>query len=63
MVMPYLKYLRSTLRRDEKSKHKLEKEFETCYHLFVYEADSDEISSDHHYDPKKGTYKAYRKIF
>jgi hypothetical protein len=62
----YLKYLRGTLRRNEKSKHKLEKEFETSVITYLYagEADSEEISSDQQTiidDLKKGTYKAYRK--
>jgi hypothetical protein len=65
-IIIYLKYLRSTLRRNEKSKNKLEKEFETAIITYLYagDADSKEISSDQQLiieQLKKGTSKPYRK--
>jgi hypothetical protein len=65
-VIIYLKYLRSTLRRNEKSRNKLEKEFETAVITYLYSGDdnTEEISSDQQViieELKKETSKAYRK--
>lgn len=66
VIILYLKYLRSTLRRNERSKSKLEKQFETAVITYLYAGDEDheEISSDQLSiieELKKGTKKAYRK--
>lgn len=65
-VLIYLKFLRTILRRNEKSKKTLGKEFETKIITYLYSADedSDKISSEQQLiieDLKKETSKEYRK--
>jgi len=65
-IIIYLKYLRSTLRRNEKSKTKIEKKFETAVIKYLYAGDEDskEISSAQQLlieQLKKKTKKKYRK--